>query len=287
MDTIKADSSKSIKLIESVTKPHKSMYSVNYFKSEGFMLIECRSILPRFSPVVFSHLIDIINEHGDYVFDNKPIEKLKLGEKTMRKQIIVLKDDQITEVGYHCNQRSINFIRAIRDQANKAMQAALPDEYINNWIKVSLLYSLKGSSRNQLCHIDMDNESGNNGLIIMIPLEDDFEITIFPSSHKSPCFRTLYPIRLLIPVGNILLFNPLLYHSGRPHPKGNLRVHLTYYSASQVYDNTIHQPPLDICLSLATPNQVVNNQKVRHADKGNKKSIKRLRAMKARQAICS
>ena len=110
MDTIKADSSKSIKLIESVTKPHKSMYSVNYFKSEGFMLIECRSILPRFSPVVFSHLIDIINEHGDYVFDNKPIEKLKLGEKTMRKQIIVLKDDQITEVGYHCNQRSINFL---------------------------------------------------------------------------------------------------------------------------------------------------------------------------------
>jgi len=62
----------------------------------------------------------------------------------------------------------------------------------------------------------MDNESGNNGLIIMIPLEDDFEINIFPSSHISPCLRTLYPIRLLIPVGYILLFNPLLYHSGRP-----------------------------------------------------------------------
>ena len=74
--------------------------------------------------MVFSHLIDIINVYGDYIFDNKPIEKLKLGEKTMRKQIIFLKDDQITEVGYHCNQRSINFIRAIRDQANKAMQAA-------------------------------------------------------------------------------------------------------------------------------------------------------------------
>jgi hypothetical protein len=236
--------------------------------------------------VVFSHLIDIINVYGDYIFDNKPIEKLKLGEKTMRKQIIVLKDDQITEVGYHCNQRSINFIGAIRDQANKAMQAALPDEYINNWIKVSLLYSLEGSSRNQLCHVDMDNESGNNGLIIMIPSED-FEITIFPSSHKSPCLRTLYPIRLLIPVGYILLFNPLLYHGGTPHPKGNLPVHLTYFSAGQVYDDTIHQPPWDICLSLATANQVVRNQKVRNADKGNKKSNKRLRAMKARLALCS